>query len=161
MEQKKKRVMILGAVALGLVLAVLVLTQTMAVNVKGAFTEAGGCISVAFDKATVMNADKVVVRIGDTTRIITDPDLVQEIAAGFVVANRTDLCGSYDDYWLEIYNGDKLVRKIHRNACCNLAEIYEVDAAHWVWPSTTRVGQVELSEEFQERLNQIVWSGQN
>ena len=154
--QKKKMMFALGGAALLLVTVVLWLT--VAVNVKGAFTEGGGCIAVAFDKASVMNADKIIMRYGDVVHTITDPDCVREIAAGFVVANRSGLCESYTDNWLEIYNGDKLVRKIRWSEHGNLAEIYEVDAAHWVFPGESGTGQIELSEEFMARLQEIIWA---
>lgn len=149
---KKKRILIIA----GCLCVILILSQFVAVSTAGAFTEGGGCFSVVFDKAFVLGADRIVIREGEKIVTITDKALVREIALEFVVANRTDLCGYHADKWMDIYNGDQLVRSIRWNACCELAEIYEADAAHWVFPSYSNIGQVELSREFRERLDQII-----
>jgi hypothetical protein len=62
---------------------------------------------------------------------------------------------------LEIYNGQQLVRSIQWNACCELAEIYEAYAAHWLFPSTSGIGQVALTEEFMQWLDEIIKSNVN
>lgn len=149
---KKKRILIIA----GCLCVLLILSQFIGISTAGAFTAGGGCFSVVFDKALVLSADRIVIREGVKTVTITDKALVREIAAEFVVANRTDLCGYHADKWMEIYNGDLLVRSIHWNACCELAEIYEADAFHWVFPSHSNIGQVYLSREFRERLDQII-----
>lgn len=156
MSRKKKFCMIISSVCVSLILAVVVLSQFVAVSTDVLSNVGGGTNSVVFDKAVVMSADRIVVREGEKVVTITDKALVREIASAFVVANRTDLCGYYDDKWMEIYNGDKLVRNIHWNAHDELAEVYEADGSHWVWPSSSKVGQVELSREFVERLNEII-----
>ena len=155
MTQKKKQI-VLGIVVLAMILAVIVLTQVVGVSILGAFSQSGGCVSVVFDKHTVMGADKIVVREGETVITITDKALVREIAAEFVVANRTDLCGHHADKWLEIYNGEKLVRRIHWNDHEELVEVYEADDAHWVWPSDSQIGQIYLSRKFVDRLDEIL-----
>ena len=131
--------------------------QFVAVNTDGITTNAGGgCIGVVFDKASVMGADKIVVYRDHEVVTISDKDAVREIAAEFVVANRTDLCGYRSGERMEIYNGGRLIRSIYWNECCELADIYEVDATHWAFPSMSKVGQVELSRDALERINQII-----
>lgn len=158
MSQEKKYRIIVGSICAGLILLLILFVNFVAVSTEGAFTEGGGCFSVAFDKAVVMGADRIVIREGNEVVTITDAELVREIAAEFVVANRTDLCGYQADKWMEIYNGDRLVRSIRWNECCELVEIYEADVAHWVWPSGSGIGQVELSREFMARLDEIIES---
>ena len=151
MSKKKKRGIIIGSICTGLILLVLLCSQFVAADFSDIF-------SVVFDKAFVLGSDKIVVRDGDEVITITDKALVQEIAANFVVANRTGLCGYYDDKWMDIYNGDKLVRNIHWNAHDDLVEVYQADALHLVWPSSSKIGQIELSREFVTRLNEILES---
>ena len=158
MSKKKKRGIIIGSICTGLILLGLLSSHFVAANFSGLAAVGGGTFSVVFDKAFVLSADKIVVRDGDDVITITDKALVREIAANFVVANRTDLCGYHDDKWMEIYNGDKLVRNIHWNAHDNLVEVYQPDALHWVWPSSSKIGQIELSREFVTRLNEILES---
>ena len=142
-----------------LVLLVLVfLIGTLFIGFNTDLDGGGACFSVVFDKAAVMTADKIVVRDGGQVITITDKALVREIASEFVVANRTDLCGYYDDRWMEIYNGDTLVRNIHWNDHDDLAEVYSADLFHWIFPSTSKVGQVDLSREFVDRLEEILQS---
>ena len=149
----KKKLLLL---CIGLILLVIVITQFVAVSLSGFTNVGGGCISVVFDKHFVCGADRIVVYEGDQVITITEKSTVRRIASEFVVANRTDLCGYYSDRRIEIYNGDKLVRSIRWNACCELAEIYEADAAHWLFPSTSGIGQVEMSKEFMEWLDQTI-----
>lgn len=152
MSKKKKIIIIVGSICLCLI----ILAQFIGVYIDGPSTAGGECSSIVFDKAFVKGADKIVVREGDEVITITDKSLVREIAAEFVVANRTDLCGYNGDRCLDIYNGNMLVRHVQFNACCNLAEIYEADAGHWIFPSYSKVGQVELSKESLQRINEII-----
>ena len=153
MHRKKKL-----SICIVLILLVFVLSQFIAVSTAGATSVGGGCISVVFDKPFVLGADRILVYEGDKVITITDEALVRRISSAFVVANRTDLCGYHSDRRLVIYNGEQPVRTIQWNACCELAEIYEADAAHWVFPSTSGIGQVEMTDEFVEWLDEIIKS---
>ena len=115
------------------------------VGINNPFAPLGNAISVVFDKAQVLDADKVVLREGDKSLTITDPAQVRSIAEDFLVANSSGLCGYYQDRWIYIYNGEKLVRKIHWNDHDNLATVYQADLTHWLSPYTT--AQVTLSAE--------------
>ena len=136
--------------------ALLIFVGSFFIAVSADTNAGGGCIAVVFDKATVMGADKIVVYDGDEVITITDKEDVREIAAEFVVANRTGLCGYRSGERMEIYNGGKLVRSIYWNECCELADIYEVDATHWAFPSLSKIGQVELSQDALNRVNRII-----
>lgn len=139
-----------------LAVALLIFVGSFFIGVSADTNAGGGCIGVVFDKAIVMGADKIVVYDGDEVITITDKEDVREIASEFVVANRAGLCGYRSGERMEIYNGSKLVRSIHWNECCELADIYEVDATHWAFPSMSKIGQVELSRDALARVNRII-----
>jgi hypothetical protein len=118
--------------------------------------EAGSCICVVFDKPLVKGADRIVIYENDQVITITDKDTVRQIAGLFTVANRTGLCEHTGDLRLEIYNGDRLVRKITENCEDGFYHIYDRDLLHWVFPSADKNGQLELSDEDQLWLMQII-----
>lgn len=153
MTKVKKRSVIAASLCGGVLLLGIALTPFVAVSAS--LREGGGCVAVVFDKGAVMEADRIVIREGETAVTITEPEAVREIAAAFVVANRTDLCGYHKDKWMEIYNGDTLVRHIHWNDHDELVEVYEADACHWIWPSYSKIGQVQLSDEMVAKLDEI------
>lgn len=119
-------------------------------------SEAGSCICVVFDKPLVKGADRIVIYENDQVITITDKDTVRQIAGLFTVANRTGLCEHTGDLRLEIYNGDRLVRKITENCDDGFYHIYDRDLLHWVFPSADKNGQLELSDEDQLWLMQII-----
>ena len=118
--------------------------------------EAGSCICVVFDKPLVKGADRIVIYENGQVITITDKDTVRQIAGLFTVANRTGLCEHTGDLRLEIYNGDRLVRKITENCDDGFYHIYDRDLLHWVFPSADKNGQLELSDEDQLWLMQII-----
>ena len=119
-------------------------------------SEAGSCICVVFDKPLVKGSDRIVIYENDQVITITDKDTVRQIAGLFTVANRTGLCEHTGDLRLEIYNGDRLVRKITENCDDGFYHIYDRDLLHWVFPSADKNGQLELSDEDQLWLMQII-----
>jgi hypothetical protein len=119
-------------------------------------SEAGSCICVVFDKPFVKGADRIVIYENGQVITITDKDTVRQIAGLFTVANRTGLCEHTGDLRLEIYNGDRLVRKITENCDDGFYHIYDRDLLHWVFPSADKNGQLELSDEDQLWLMQII-----
>lgn len=145
------------AILIAAVLIGLCASPFVAINLDGIFrNHAGCCVSVVFDKQEVMGADKIIYQVGDKQITITDETTIERIAKEFVVANRAGLCNSHKDEWMQIYNGDKLVRSIRWNACDEYAEIYTADAAHWLWPGEYKVGQIEVSAEFRVFLNELM-----
>ena len=119
-------------------------------------SEAGSCICVVFDKPLVKGADRIVIYENGQVITITDKDTVRQIAGLFTVANRTGLCEHTGDLRLEIYHGDRLVRKITENCEDGFYHIYDRDLLHWVFPSADKNGQLELSDEDQLWLMQII-----
>lgn len=122
--------------------------------------EAGSCFSVVFDKPFVKGADRIVVYEGSRVVTIEDRDTVREIAGLFTVANRTGLCEATGDLRLEIYNGDRLVRRITENCEDGFYHIYDRDLLHWVFPSADKNGQLQLSDEDLLWLMQIIEQNQ-
>jgi hypothetical protein len=118
--------------------------------------EAGSCICVVFDKPLVKGSDRIVIYENGQVITITDKDTVRQIAGLFTVANRTGLCEHTGDLRLEIYHGDRLVRKITENCDDGFYHIYDRDLLHWVFPSADKNGQLELSDEDQLWLMQII-----
>ncbi len=154
MFKKKNRWLLILAVCV--VAAALVVPHFVAVNF-GLFDSTGGsCISVVFDKHSVVTADRIVYRVGEQEITITDPDTVQYIAKHFVVANRAGLCPAQENRWMYIYNGDKLVRSMRWRGCEEFVDIYQADITHWLLPSETKTGQVELSREFLDYLDALM-----
>lgn len=127
-----------------LILAVLFIHKN--VGISNPFSPVGnGAISVVFDKQEALNADKIVLREGEKSLTITDKIQVRDITEDFMVANSSGLCGYYSERWIDIYNGEKLVRQIHWNDHDNLATIYKEDFSHWIHPFSE--AQVTLSKE--------------
>lgn len=142
----KRKILISGIVISVLLTISAVLLICRNVGIHTPFSSLGnGAISVVFDKAEVLSADKVVLREGEKSLTITDPAQVRAIAEDFLVANSAGLCGYYADRWIDIYNGEKLVRQIHWNDHDDLATVYRADRAHWLWLYKT--AQVSLSKE--------------
>lgn len=151
-----KQLIIRGFVLLALI-ALVIFVGSFFIGVNTDTDRGGGCFAVAFDKAAVLGADKVVIRENGMVKTITDKDLVREIASCFVVANSTDQCDSRSGSVWEIYNGDKLVRTIVWNGCCeNCAVIYHADLSHWLFPSESGLGQLALPRDTYEYLCSIV-----
>lgn len=142
----KRKTLILGIIISVLLTITAVLLFYRNVGINTPFSSLGnGVISVVFDKAEVLRADKVVLREGEKSLTITDPQQVRAIAEDFMVANSAGLCGYYNDRWIDIYHGEKLVRQIHWNDHDDLATVYRADRTHWLWPHTE--AQVSLSKE--------------
>lgn len=117
---------------------------------------AGGCISVVFDKPLVRGADRIVVYEGGQVITITDKETVRQIADLFVVANCTGLCSPGNERRIEIYNGNRLVRNIRQTQCgSDMYYIYQCDLFHWVLPEPGD-GEVGLTPEEEQWLNGII-----
>ena len=149
----KKRILVLAIVTALVLLSWIFVDVSVESIIRD---EAGSCISVVFDKPFVKGADRIVIYENDQVITITDKDTVRQIAGLFTIANRTGLCEHTGDLRLEIYNGDRLVRKITENCDDGFYHIYDRDLLHWVFPSADKNGQLELSDEDQLWLMQII-----
>lgn len=141
-----------------IVLVILITSQFVAVNVKGLFTEAGECISIAFDKYAMRKADRIVLHRDNISVTITDESLVHELSNTLMVADKTDLKASFGDDWIEMYDGDQLIRRMRWGAAGHIerVEVYKAGPAHWIWPSVEKQGLVFLSDELVEKLTAII-----
>ena len=151
MSTKRKiwfSVLVIGVLLIGF--AVLLIYRNVAIG--NPFVGTSNDITVALDKKVVMGADKVVLREGDKTLTITDRKQVRDIAKDFVVANSSGLCGYHNDRWIEIYNGDRLVRQIHWNDHEDLATIENADNIYGARWATV---QVKLSKDDAEKYNRL------
>ena len=151
-KKSKIWIWVLSIIAVFVLAASLLIYQHVAINLPFSETPQGA-VSVVFDKAAVLGADKVVLREGDKSLTITEPDKVRDIAGDFLVGNCSGLCGYHHDRWIDIYNGDKLVRQVHWNDHDDLAVVYKKDALHWLWPGN--VAQVSLSSEDAEKYTEL------
>ena len=149
----KKRILVLAIVTALVLLSWIFVDVSVESIIRD---EAGSCICVVFDKPLVKGADRIVIYENGQVITITDKDTVRQIAGLFTVANRTGLCEHTGDLRLEIYHGDRLVRKITENCDDGFYHIYDRDLLHWVFPSADKNGQLELSDEDQLWLMQII-----
>ena len=149
----KKRIFVLAIVTALVLLSWIFVDVSVESIIR---SEAGSCICVVFDKPLVKGSDRIVIYENGQVITITDKDTVRQIAGLFTVANRTGLCEHTGDLRLEIYNGDRLVRKITENCDDGFYHIYDRDLLHWVFPSADKNGQLELSDEDQLWLMQII-----
>lgn len=49
--------------------------------------------------------------------------------------------------------------QMHPSCITCRSAVYTADSTHWVWPSTTKIGQVELSDELKAKLYQMIDEG--
>lgn len=106
------------------------------------------CFSVAFDKWAMNSVDKIVFVTPRKSTTITDRQLIGNFVKETMVAETSGVGGMYTDYSIELYAGERLVRKIAMNSLFKeVAIVYNEDSAHWIFgPSTTSDGSVELTE---------------
>ena len=124
--------------------------------------DAGGCIAIVYDKAAMRAADRVVLCVGEDRYEITDADFVDDITDELMVASRSGLRFAEIDRWIEIYDGDTLVRRILWAECTDAKGvfIYYEDKLHPVYQDEhleyTEDGQIIPSDELVEKLNAII-----
>ena len=118
---------------------------------------AGSCLSVTFDKPFVKAADRIIVyENGRAVATISEKEEIRQITDLFTVANCTDLCDDPTGWRIEIYNGNRLVREVNGNCCGGLYHIYDRNLLHWIFPSGSGTGQVELTQEEEQKLQEII-----
>ena len=127
----KKRKIVL--VLIGLLLVALVAVMLLCVSVAGEPWMAGGCVSISWDKAVMRQADKMLFHVDGVTYTITDPALVQSVAEETLAGTYTDYCCAHlDSGWMEIYRGDRLLRRMRYVGGSHDTFAYEADWGHWV-----------------------------
>ena len=107
------------------------------------------CFSVAVDKWAMNSVDKIVFVTPRKSTTITDKQLIRALVKETKVAELSGVGGMYNEYFIELYEGERLVRKIAMNSLFKeVAIVYNEDNTHWIFgPYTTSDGSVELSED--------------
>ncbi|MBQ7858152.1 MAG: hypothetical protein IJ351_05930 [Oscillospiraceae bacterium] len=128
----------------------------------------GECVSIApFGRLELLGIDKAVITVRGETTTAADPELLRELVSETRVATHVrSSCGGpghCDDPKgkLELYRGDKLVRSMAWDLCCDAVHVYEADATHWLIPWWCKYygGYVYLSEDLADRLTTLAAGG--
>ena len=113
--------------------------------------DAGGCLSVSFDKWAMTTADRLVVFNGQKEITITDRDFLRhfgkEVASG---SHKDYCCAEEEGAWAELYKGDRMICRL-RYIPNHDAFAYEADLCHWVLFGAE--GHSFLSDELRQNLN--------
>lgn len=150
MSQKKKKI-ILGLVCLCLILLI---ALSLNVSISGEPWMAGGAVCISFDKWDMLRADKIIIGYRGKTYTVTDPAFVQAFSQETLAGTYSDYCCSnLEDGWVEIYRGDRLVRRM-RYIANHEAFAYEADLTHWVLFG--KEGHAFLSRAVWEKLREII-----
>ena len=147
-NRKKKRIWVL---AICLCLGIFLLLN---VGIAGGWETDHSALCISFDKWDMMTADKVVVWNSGNQYTVTDPEFVRQLTRETTVAayNEQYCCASETGGWIEIYKGDRLVRRM-RWATGHSMVAYEADLLHWVFFG--KEGHASLSNELIEKLNEL------
>lgn len=150
MNSKKHIIIISVCVCIVILVAVL----SAHIGVDADLKMAGGGLCVSFDKWDVMRADKIIIHIDDETYTLTDIELIRSIARESVAGTYSDYCCAHSpDGWMEIYRGDKLLRRMdYVSNHGGLA--YHSDVTHWVFFGEQ--GHAFLSNETRQKLETII-----
>ena len=145
---KSKRILVL---AICLCIAVFLFLN---VAIAGGWKTDHSALCISFDKWDMMTADKVVIWDGPDQYTVTDPEFVRQITRETTVAeyNEQYCCASETGGWIEIYKGDRLVRRM-RWVTSHSNVAYEADLLHWVFFG--KEGHASLSNELREKLNEL------
>lgn len=115
---------------------------------------AGGAVCISFDKWDMLRADKIIIGYRGETYTVTDPAFVQAFSQETLAGTYSDYCCSnLDDGWVEIYRGNRLLRRM-RYIANHEAFAYEADVAHWVLFGEE--GHAFLSRDMWEKLHEII-----
>ena len=137
-----------------IVLVLLVLNVNLGIYPNGAENSAQGCISVSFDKAPLLLANRIVVRQGYTSYEITDRALIWDLVTESRVPTNAGLRHMQTDRWIEIYCGELLVRNIRWSTGLDgdVFVVYKADWLHWIFPGDLTEGQVFPPADLVARL---------
>ena len=115
---------------------------------------AGGAVCVSFDKWDMMRADKIILQYRGETYVVTDLEFVRAFCSETFAGTYSEYCCSnLDDGWVEIYRGDRLLRRM-RYIANHGAFAYEADMAHWVLFG--KEGHAFLSGDLDQKLQEII-----
>ena len=135
-------------------LVIFIAVSTRFVGIDANLKMAGGGLCISFDKWDMERANKIVVQVGDENYTLTDLELVRAIARESVAGTYSDYCCAHSpDGWMEIYRGDKLLRRM--DFMSNHGGLaYDADASHWVLFGEQ--GHAFLSKETRDNLEKII-----
>ena len=135
-------------------LVIFIAVSTRFVGIDANLKMAGGGLCISFDKWDMERANKIVVQVGDKNYTLTDLELVRAIARESVAGTYSDYCCAHSpDGWMEIYRGDKLLRRM--DFMSNHGGLaYDADASHWVLFGEK--GHAFLSNETRQKLETII-----
>lgn len=146
----RKKIMI-GLAGLCLVLLI---TLSLNIRISGEPWMAGGAVCISFDKWDMLHCDKLIIGYRGETYTVTDPAFVQAFSKETLAGTYSAYCCSdMDDGWVEIYRGDRLLRRM-RYIANHETFAYEADAAHWVLFGEE--GHAFLSRDTWEKLHEII-----
>ena len=137
---------------------VLIILILLFLNVGiGSCMTGGDCETIVFDKWSMLTADKVIIRVGEESHTVTDQEFIQQITKETLVATAADICiaSQNDERWIEVYKGEKLVRKMHWRDAHHNVRVYNADGSHWIFPGSTDYGVIYLSEDMLKQLGEI------
>ena len=148
---KKKLWIMIGLVSLCIFLLI---TLSLCVSISGEPWMAGGAVCISFDKWDMLRADKIIISYHGDTYTVTAPEFVrafsQETLAGTFYGY---CCSNLNDGWVEIYRGNRLVRRM-RYIANHEAFAYEADITHWVLFG--KEGHAFLSSSLGQKLQEII-----
>ena len=114
---------------------------------------AGGAVCISFDKWDMLRADKIIIDYGGELYTVTDPEFIQAFSKETLVGTYSEYCCSnLNDGWVEIYRGDRLLRRM-RYIANHDAFAYEADLTHWVLFG--KEGHAFLSKDMWEKLHEM------
>ena len=132
----------------------LLITLSLCVSISGEPWMAGGTVCISFDKWDMLRADKIIIGYRGETYTVTDLKFVQSFSKETLSGTYSDYCCSnLDDGWVEIYRGDRLLRRM-RYIANHEAFAYEADRTHWVLFG--KEGHAFLSSDLQQKLQEIL-----
>ena len=167
-EKKRKQIKPKQIVLACLIVVVLFFLTCSLIRVSIFETNMGECISVSlFGNLELRGIDKVVMTVRGEQVVITDGNLVRQIADETRIATHVrSQCGApahCDDPQgrLELYRGDELVRSMDWDLCCDMVKVYEGDATHWLipWFCKSYGGYVYLSDGLTGQLYGLADAG--
>lgn len=127
----------------------------------------GACSAfTVLGKLELIGVDKVVVSTSDDKMTITEEDVIDRIVNETRIATHTTsdchqgCCGcDFPHRSIELYRGDKLVRLMEWQGCCDFIEVYKPDLIHWLFPpldESADAGYIEMSDDLVDRLSALI-----
>ena len=131
------------------------LTLLFTAGISGEPLMAGGVVCISFDKWDMQRADKIVIGHRGETHTIKDAGFIKAFCKETLAGTYHEYCCSdLDEGWVEIYRGDRLVRRM-RYVANHDAFAYEADIAHWVLFGNE--GHAFLSKDVRDQLDEILY----